>query len=153
MSVGNCIRFGRMLTYDIIGMFCKYISPNLQPGQATNMSNPPLSTMYTQPAIIKPYAFPNPSCQARPPIPGIDPQLHPGSPPDHPRRVKFSAEDLKHLARLAAEEEPWAKPHGQIMKSWDMILRQLQSEGRFRTSSVSTLQNKLNTLVAWQEVS
>lgn len=132
--------------HDIIKIFCEYIFCPI----ATTLNPPPL-TMYTKPVIIKPYTFPDPSCQARPPIPGIDPQLCP-PPPDRTHRTKFSAEDLERLVRLAVDEEPWAKPRGQVTKSWNTILMKLQSEGRFRTSSITTIQNKLNGLLAWQEV-
>ena len=132
--------------HDIIKIFCEYIFCPV----ATTLNPPPL-TMYTKPVIIKPYTFPDPSCQACPPIPGIDPQLCP-PPPDRTHRTKFSAEDLERLVRLAVDEEPWAKPRGQVTKSWNTILMKLQSEGRFRTSSITTIQNKLNGLLAWQEV-
>ena len=88
----------------------------------------------------------NKACVAS--ILAIDPQLNP-PPPGHTQRSKFSAEDLERLVCLAAEEELWSKPHGQITSSWKGILKRLQSEGRFQTSSITTIQNKLNALVAW----
>lgn len=123
------------------------------PGEAVaNMSNFSSPTTHTNPAIIKPYAFPNPSSWTHAtPIPAIDPRLNP-SPPGRTRRTKYSAEDLEQLVRLAAEEEPWAKPHGQITNSWKEILERLQSEGHFQGSSLTTIQNKLNALLAWQRV-
>ena len=139
------------LIHDIMRASVGYkYHPACDSQQATNMSNCPSPAMFTQPSVIKPYAFPDPSCQARP-IHTIDPQLN-VPPPSRNRRAKFSVEDLEWLVRLAAEKEPWAKPHGQIRNSWKEILDQLQSEGRFQTSSVTTIQNKLNALIAWQEV-
>ena len=119
------------------------------------MQNTPPPTQHTEPLVVKPYAFPNPSCQARvASLLTIDPRLNPSaSPPGPTHRTKFSAEDLEQLVRFAAKEEPWTKPHGQVTNSWRSILKDLQSEGRFQSSSITTIQNKLNALVAWQEVS
>ena len=128
-------------------MYCAAWSPL----QITNVLDHP-STMHTEPLVIKPYTFPNPSCQAHlNPIPAINPQLNAPS-PGQTHRTKFSGEDLEWLICLAVEKEPWAKPHSQVTKSWKAILNQLQLEGRFQTSSVTTIQNKLNALIAWQEV-
>jgi len=115
------------------------------------MANPQPPTRYIDPAVISPFAFPDPSIQARPPIPWFDPTLNP-IPPELPRRHSFSADDLESLVRFAADTEPWAQPRGQRTKAWNAILNKLQSEGRFKASSVTTIQNKLNALVAWQEV-
>ena len=139
------------LIHDIIRASLGYkYHPACEPRQVTNMSNHPSPAISTQPSVIKPYTFLDPSCQARP-IHTIDPQLN-VPPPSRNHRAKFSPEDLKWLVRLATEKEPWAKPHGQIRNSWKEILDQLQSEGHFQTSSVTTTQNKLSTLIAWQEV-
>ena len=81
----------------------------------------------------------------------IDPQLS-LSTFRHVPKTKFSADDLERLVRLTAEELPWTKPRGQVTRAWENVLQQLQLEGRFETSSVTTLQNKINVLVAWQEV-
>lgn len=114
------------------------------------------ATPHTEPLVVRPYGFPDPSCQARSAsVLAIDPRLNPTLvPPGQPPRskTKFSTDDLERLVHFAAEERPWTKPHGQITKSWKTILKKLQSEGRFKTSSVTTVQNKLNVLVAWQEV-
>jgi len=115
------------------------------------MANPQPPARYTDPAVIYPYAFPDASVQARPPIPWIDPTLNP-LPLDLPQRQLFSPDDLEWLIRLAADAEPWAQPHGQRTKMWNVILNKLRSDGRFKTSSVTTIRNKLNTIVAWQEV-
>jgi len=119
--------------------------------QHTSMANPQLPTRYIEPAVIKPYAFPDPLVQARPPIPWIDPTLNP-LPPDLPRCQLFSLDNLECLVSFVADAEPWAQPHGQRTKVWKVILDKLQSENRFKASSIATIQNKLNMLVAWQEV-
>jgi hypothetical protein len=121
------------------------------PEQATNMSDLP---PHTNPLTVKPYSFLNPSCQARrTSILTIDPRLTPAPVPPGPRhRTKFSGKDLERLVRFAAEEEPWTKPHGQVTNSWKTVLGRLQSEGWFKSSSPTTVQNKLNALVVWQEV-
>jgi len=106
------------------------------------------STTYIEPVVIRPHAFPDPVSH---PIPAIDPQLNSPSSRRIPR-TSFSPEDLTRLVFVTAEEDPWAKPHGQITKTWNKVLEQLQSEGRFEMSSITTLQNKVNALIAWQEV-
>ena len=113
------------------------------------MQNRPAT--YTEPAVIKPYAFPDASVEARPLIPWIDPALT-APPPGHTHRPKFTPEALERLVRIAAEVKPWTKPRGEITKAWNGILQDLQSEGHFTTSSVTTIQNKLKALIAWQEV-
>ena len=86
-------------------MYCVACSPL----QITNVLDHP-STMHTEPLVIKPYTFPNPSCQAHlNPIPAINPQLNAPS-PGQTHRTKFSGEDLEWLICLAVEKEPWAKP-------------------------------------------
>jgi len=148
--VGNHVLWLVDATHDIITVSLKYIYHLVcGPGEATNMSNPPTLNLCTKLLVVKPYTFPNPSCQAHvASILTIDPQLNP-PPPGHTQRSKFSPEDLKWLVYLATEEEPWSKPHGQITNSWRGILKWLQSEGHFQTSSVTTIQNKLNTLITW----
>lgn len=151
--VGNHVLRLVDVTHDIMTVFLEYIYHLVcSLGEVTNMSNPPSPNLHTKPLVVKPYTFPDPSCQACvASILAIDPQLNP-PPPGHTQRSKFSAEDLERLVCLAAEEELWSKPHGQITSSWKGILKRLQSEGRFQTSSITTIQNKLNALVAWQEV-
>ena len=118
------------------------------------MSNPPSAATHTGPLVIKPYAFPDPSCQARvASVIAIDPQLNPTpAPPSYTPQTRFSSDDLEHLVRIVAEEEPWAKPHSQVTKSWGAVLQRLQSKGRFQSSCITTIQNKVNVLIAWQEV-
>ena len=113
------------------------------------MLSPLSPTMHTNLSIVKPYTFLNPLYQAHVTFAlMIDPQLN-LPPPSCTHRAKFSTEDLEQLIHFAIEKEPWTKPHGQVMKSWGVILKQLQSEGCFKTSSFSIIQNKLNALVAW----
>ena len=127
------------LTHDIIeASLSVYIVRFVAGGQPTNMSNAQLPA-YTPPAIVRPYRFPDPSPQARPPVPGIDPLIHP-PPPSYTRRPRFTAEDLARLVRVAARKEPWKKPHGEIMKAWGEVLDALKLEGRFETSSAATIQ-------------
>lgn len=109
---------------------------------------------HTKPLVVKPYNFPNSSCQAHhASILAIDPRLAAVPVPPGPHhKTRFLAKDLERLVHFAAEEEPWTKPHGQVTNSWKTVLVHLQSEGQFKSSSPTTIQNKLNALVAWQEV-
>ena len=101
-------------------------------------------TMHTTPTVTKPYGFPTT-------IPAIDPWLSSSS-PSRTTRSKVSGEDLEQLVRITAEEDPWGKPYGQITKAWERVLKQLQLEQCFKNSHVTTLQNKINCFIAWQEV-
>ena len=112
------------------------------------MPDSPPST-HTRPLIIKPYGFPDTISQPAV-VSAVDPGLD--SMPRRLPKARFSSEDLERLVRFAAEEEPWAKPHGGRANAWKKILDRLQSEGRFQGSCTTTLQNKVNALVAWQEV-
>lgn len=104
---------------------------------------------HTNAAVIKPYSFLNTAMLLS--IPAIDPQLS-SSPRAHTSRSKSSEKDLERLVRITVEEDPWMKPHGKAAKAWKDILEQLQSEQRFESSSVADIQNKVNALIAWQEV-
>ena len=141
-----------VLTHDIIAVSSSaYIGFHAALGkQSSNMDNIP-PPMYTKPAVIKPYAFPDTSVEACPPIPWIDPALT-ASPVSQTHRMTFSTKALEWLVCLATEVEPWAKPRGQVTKAWNGLLERLQLEGHFTTSSVTTIQNKLSALIAWQEV-
>lgn len=70
-----------LLTHDIIKACLNiYITWFVTLGrQWTNMLNTQLPA-YTPPAIVRPYAFPDPLPQACPPIPGINPLVHPPLP-------------------------------------------------------------------------
>ena len=110
--------------------------------------------MYTAWFIIKPYSFPNPSTAQFPPaaVPAIDPQLFALPPANSTSRTKFTTEEIERLVCLAAEREPWAKPHGKITESWKQLLKDLQSEVHFENSMHTTLQNKIHALITWQKV-
>ena len=114
----------------------------------------PVSVMHTTPFTVKPYSYPNPATAQFPPapVPAINPQLTASIPTGRTPRSKFSSQDIERLICLAAEEEPWAKPHGNITKSWNKILKKLQSEGRFEHSTVTTIRNKVGALLTWQKV-
>ena len=150
-SASNCMIWV-VLTHDIIAVFSSiYIGFHAALGKrSSNMDNIPPPT-YTKPAVIKPYAFPNTSVKAHPPIPWIEPALT-ASPISQTRQTTFSTESLEQLICLAAEVKPRAKPCGQVTKAWNRVLEQLQLEGHFKTSSVTIIQNKLSALIAWQEV-
>ena len=110
-----------------------------------------LSTAHTEPITIQPYTFPdtisNPAV-----IPAIGPELN--SPTHRLPETRFSSDDLERLVWLVAEEEPWTKPHGERTNAWNRVLNQLQSErSGFEGTPITTLQNKVNALVAWQAVS
>ena len=94
--------------------------------------------------VIKPYAFPAL-------IPAIDPQLS-SSPPTCGTRTRFTEEELDQLIRIAADEDPWKRPHGQVGPAWRRILACLQEQKKFEGSSITTLQNKVNAFIAWQKV-
>ena len=105
--------------------------------------------MHTNAVVIKPYSFLNTAMLLS--IPAIDLQLS-SSPHTHTSRSKSSEQDLEWLVRITVEEDPWMKPHGKAAKTWKDIIEQLQSEQCFESSSVTNIQNKVNALIAWQEV-
>ncbi|EIN04907.1 hypothetical protein PUNSTDRAFT_138102 [Punctularia strigosozonata HHB-11173 SS5] len=66
-------------------------------------------------------------------------------------RTRFTSGELYELAKKTVDVNPYGKPHGKVTQAWMQIAEHLHARGMFEHSSVQTIKNKMNAMVAYHQ--